>query len=121
MMPVASLGFAVDEGDWYTVGRSSISIGVAIVGMVVAKKMGGGGSRVTNGSQVTEKVIRDAMKDAPLKSQQLDGVSLPKVQGFVDRLLSGETPPAIKVDGQMLVDGNHRYIAGRIVGQDPAI
>lgn len=26
-----------------------------------------------------------------------------------------------KVDGRMIVDGNHRYIAGRIIGQEPAI
>jgi len=39
----------------------------------------------------------------------------------VDQLLAGEKAPAIKVDGPMIVDGNHRYIAGRILGQEPAI
>lgn len=61
------------------------------------------------------------MKDAPLKSQQAGGVSLPRVQQYVDRLLAGETPPAIKVDGRMIVDGNHRYVAGRVVGHEPSI
>ena len=61
------------------------------------------------------------MKDAPLKSQQAGGVSLPRVQEYVDRLLAGEAAPAIKVDGQMIVDGNHRYIAGRILGSEPPI
>jgi RHS repeat-associated protein len=77
--------------------------------------------RITSGSQVTEQVIREAMKDAPLASQQAGGVSLPTVQNYVDKLLAGEVAPAIKVDGRMIVDGNHRYIAGRILGQEPAI
>lgn len=67
---------------------------------------------------VTEEVIRNAMKDAPLQSQQAGGVSLPTVQRYVDKLLAGEVPPAIKVDGNMIVDGNHRYIAGQILGQE---
>jgi len=78
-------------------------------------------TKITNGSQVTEDVIRRAMRDAPLKSQQAGGISLPRVQRYVDRLLAGETAPPIKVDGQIIVDGNHRYVAGRIVGQEPPI
>jgi len=58
---------------------------------------------------VTEEVIRNAMKDAPLKSQQRGGISLPRVREFVDKLNAGETPPAIKVDNGMIVEGNHRY------------
>jgi ParB-like chromosome segregation protein Spo0J len=61
------------------------------------------------------------VKDAPLLSQQAGGVSLPRVQEFVDRLRAGEVAPAIKVDGKMIVEGNHRYIAARILGQEPAI
>ena len=76
---------------------------------------------ITSGSQVTEGVSREAMKDAPLISQQLRGVSLPMIREYVDKLLAGEVAPAIKVDGQMIVDGNHRYIVGRILGQEPAI
>ena len=61
------------------------------------------------------------MKDAPLKSQQAGGVSFRLVQKYVDRLLDNEVPPAIKVDGQIIVDGNHRYIAGRILGRETPI
>ncbi len=82
---------------------------------------GGAAAAVTSGSQVTEGMIREAMKDAPLVSQQAGGVSLPTIQRYVDRLLAGEVPPAIKVDGPFIVDGNHRYIAGRILGQEPPI
>ena len=91
----------------------------------VAKSLGlsegGGREAITKGEQVTEQVIREAMKGAPLASQQAGGVSLPKVQGFVDDLLAGRTAPPIKVDGAMIVDGNHRYIAGRILGKEPGI
>ena len=61
------------------------------------------------------------MKDAPLKSQQAGGVSLPRVQRYVDKLLAGEVPPAIKVDGNMIVDGNHSYIAEKVLGVEPTI
>jgi hypothetical protein len=76
---------------------------------------------IKSGSEVTEQMIRKAMKDAPLSSQQAGGISLPKVQQYVDKLLKGEVAPAIKVDGKIIVDGNHRYVAGRILGQEPAI
>ncbi len=71
--------------------------------------------------EVTEQLIREAMRDAPLESQQKGGISLPRVQQFVDRLLGGEEPPAIKVDDNMIVDGNHRYIAARILGIKPVL
>ncbi len=61
------------------------------------------------------------MRDAPLSSQQAGGVSLPRVQEYVNKLLAGEKAPAIKVGGTMIVDGNHRYVAGRIVGSEPPI
>jgi hypothetical protein len=95
------------------------------VGNVAGVGIGGGVSpsvpKITSGSQVTEQTIRDAMKGAELQSQQAGGVSLRLVQQYVNKLLNGEVAPAIKVDGQLIVEGNHRYIAGRIVGQPPAV
>ncbi|EGO64342.1 hypothetical protein, partial [Acetonema longum] len=67
---------------------------------------------------VTEDVIREAMKDASLKTQQ-GSVSLPAIQRYVIRLEGGEVAPPIRVDNGIIVDGNHRYIAGRIFGQEP--
>ena len=64
-------------------------------------------------------MIRTAMKDAPLQTQQ-GAISKPLVQDYVDDLLRGSQVPAIKVDGKIIVDGNHRYVAGRIVGIEPA-
>lgn len=57
------------------------------------------------------------MKDAPLKTQQ-GAVSLPVVQRYVQRLLNGETPLPKRVSNGIIVDGNHGYIASRIVGQE---
>jgi hypothetical protein len=70
---------------------------------------------------VTEQMIRDAVKYAPLKTQQRGGVSIPRVQDFVDRLMKGDKPPPIKVDNGIIVDGNHRYIAGRIAGNEAPV
>lgn len=72
---------------------------------------------------VTDDVIREAMKDAPYKSQQIGGISRPLVEEYVRKLEAGEVPPPIKVDQScgIIVDGNHRYVAGRIFGQHPPI
>lgn len=58
------------------------------------------------------------MKDAPLKTQQ-GAVSQPAIQRYVTRLENGDVAPPIKVDNGIIVDGNHRYIAGRIFGKEP--
>ena len=58
------------------------------------------------------------MANAALRSRQ-HAVSWPKVQRFVERLREGEEPPAIQVDGDVIVDGYHRYVAGMIVGRHP--
>ena len=75
----------------------------------------------SNNIVVTEEVIRNAMKDAPLKTQQ-KAVSIPVIQEYVNRVLAGEVDmPDIKVDGDIIVDGNHRYITSRITGTDVGI
>ncbi|MDP1794768.1 MAG: hypothetical protein Q8K63_11610 [Acidimicrobiales bacterium] len=70
--------------------------------------------------EVTETMIRETMVDAPLHSQQ-GAISLPRVQRYVDMLAAGSESPPIKVDGSIIIDGNHRYVAGRIMGQEPPI
>ena len=41
-MGVATLGFAIDEEDWYTVGRASVGVGVTILAAIVGKKLAAG-------------------------------------------------------------------------------
>ena len=69
---------------------------------------------------VTREVIDTAMANAPLDATQ-KSISVPVVQRFVDRAAAGEVAPPIKVDGTKIVEGHHRYVAGRIVGKEPPV
>jgi RHS repeat-associated protein len=124
-IPVAAIEVdrKANAGDIKGATADAVQAGLGVVPLVVGGVLARGGAgrvEVTKGSQVTEGLIRDAMKDAPLVSQQAGGVSLRLVQQYVDKLLAGEVAPAIKIDGNIVVDGNHRYIAGRILGKEPA-
>lgn len=60
------------------------------------------------------------MQGAPLHTQQ-SAVSLPMIQRYTQMLHQGMQAPAIKVDGGIIVDGNHRYVAARLFGQEPKV
>jgi len=95
--------------------------GVAAVGGALAEvRLSAGFVAPRSTPRVSEPMIRDAMTDVPLQSQQ-GAVSLPKVQSAVDQLAAGSPAPPIRVDGSIIVDGNHRYIAGQIMDDVPAI
>jgi ParB-like chromosome segregation protein Spo0J len=49
------------------------------------------------------------------------GISIPKIERFLRRLEAGEVPPPIKVDNGVIVEGHHRYVAGRLFGKEPAV
>ena len=68
---------------------------------------------------VTNDSIKAALQGSELQTTQ-NAISKPVVESYVGRLQAGEAAPAIKVDGKVIVDGNHRYVAGRLVGQEPA-
>jgi hypothetical protein len=72
-----------------------------------------------NAAKVTPDAIRAAMADAPLATKQ-GAVSIPVIQNYAARAAAGEVAPAIKVADGVVVEGNHRYIAGRLVGIEPA-
>ena len=69
---------------------------------------------------VNEESIAKALEGSTLTSPQ-GKVSLPIVERYVRRLEAGDLPPAIKVDGNVIVEGNHRYVAGRVFGTEPPI
>ncbi len=71
---------------------------------------------VSSGAEVTPEIVEAALRGDPAFGVQ-GAVSLPAIQRYVDRLLAGETPPPIRMDGDLIVDGNHRYIAARILGR----
>lgn len=66
--------------------------------------------------QLSEEEIKNAMAGASLKTQQ-KSVSIPVIQEYLNRIMNGEKDvPPIKVDGDIMVDGNHRYIASILAG-----
>ncbi|MEQ5209033.1 RHS repeat-associated core domain-containing protein, partial [Proteus sp. fly-1067] len=73
---------------------------------------------ITKGADVTSEIIQGALKGDTMQTVQ-GSVSLPAIQRYVDRLLKGDVAPPIKVDGNVIVEGNHRYVAGKIVGKIP--
>lgn len=75
---------------------------------------------VSKGSDVTPEIIQKALQgDLAISGQNF--VSLPAIQRYVDRLLKGDVAPPIKMDGNVIVDGNHRYIAAKILGRSPEV
>ncbi|QIY92074.1 DUF6443 domain-containing protein [Chryseobacterium gallinarum] len=69
---------------------------------------------------VTQESVTKALQDSNLQTAQ-GVVSGPMVERYVGKIQNGETAPAIKVtsDG-VIVDGNHRYVAGKLTGNEPA-
>ncbi|RBC01515.1 filamentous hemagglutinin N-terminal domain-containing protein [Pseudomonas sp. MWU12-2115] len=106
-------------GDFTTPIDPGISpvIAGAILGVKVPPVGTKGGALVTKGSEVTPEIIQKALSGDKTISAQ-DGVSLPMIQRYVDRLLKGDVAPPIKMDGDVIVDGNHRYIASKILGRE---
>lgn len=74
--------------------------------------------KVNSGADVTPDMIHDSLKGDTMQTLQ-GSVSLPAIQRYVDRLLKGDVAPPIKVDGNVVVEGNHRYVAGKVAGKMP--
>jgi hypothetical protein len=70
--------------------------------------------------EVTAESIAKALEGSTMKTLQ-NSVSLPAIKRYVDMLKGNSAAPAIKVVDGIIVDGNHRYIAGRLMGIEPPI
>jgi hypothetical protein len=70
--------------------------------------------------QVSEDLIIKSLRDSDMLSLQ-EKVSLPMVQRYVKMLEDGLISPPIKVAENIIVEGNHRYIAGKIYGKLPDV
>lgn len=66
----------------------------------------------------TEATIAKALEGSTMKTLQAE-VSLPMVQRYVKMLENGSIPGPIKVVDEVIIEGNHRYVAGRIWGVEP--
>ena len=47
-------------------------------------------------------------------------VSLPKIAGQVAMIEAGSVAPPVQMDGNVIIDGNHRYISALLCGQLPS-
>ncbi|TJZ53562.1 hypothetical protein FAZ15_16080 [Sphingobacterium olei] len=70
------------------------------------------------GIEVTEASIVKALEGSTMQTLQ-GKVSLPMVQRYVKMLESGSVAPPIKVANGIIVEGNYRYVAGRLFGVEP--
>ncbi|WP_249892216.1 hypothetical protein [Mixta hanseatica] len=66
------------------------------------------GYGITKSANVTAEVVQKALKGNTLETVQ-GTVFLPAIQRYVDRLLKGNVAPLIKIDGNVIVEGNHGY------------
>lgn len=66
------------------------------------------------------KSIAKALEGSTVQTTQ-GKVSLPVVEAYVRKLEAGQVPPEIKMDGSVIVEGNHRYVAGRLYGKEPPV
>lgn len=70
-------------------------------------------------SNLTAEEIKAGLESATLRTTQ-EEISAPVVNRYIDMLRTGSEAPPIKVDGDIIVDGNHRYAAGVLEGKLPA-
>jgi RHS repeat-associated protein len=92
-----------------------------VADMAAGDALGGASLTVGAGATaVTAARIEAALAGSNMKTTQR-AVSMPVVQRYVDALGGGNKAPAIRVADGVIVDGNHRYVAGRVAGQPPAV
>jgi hypothetical protein len=78
------------------------------------------GSTAVRTIAVTEASIAKALEGSTMQTIQAK-VSLPMVERYVRMLESGSVAPSIKVADGVIIEGNHRYIAGRLFGSEPSV
>lgn len=67
---------------------------------------------------VNEATIAKALDGSTMQTLQ-GRVSQPMVERYVRMLEAGKMPPPIQVADGVIVNGNHRYVAGRLFGIEP--
>jgi hypothetical protein len=95
---------------------TSTAVTMGVTGAVGALESAGAASTASN---LTAGEIESGLSGATLRTTQ-SAISAPIVNRDIDMLRAGSEAPAIKVDGDIIVDGNHRYAAGVLEGKPPA-
>lgn len=84
----------------------------------VASKIGGA---ATTTIAVSQGAVTKALENSTLKTTQAK-VSDSMVERYVQMIQDGNTASPIKVTVEgVIVDGNHRYVAGQLTGVEPEI
>ena len=100
-------------------GRVLRVLGLGRVGSFLLGRFLGSTIAKRGAIEVTEESIAKALEGSTMQTLQ-GKVSLPMVQRYVKMLQEGLIAPPIKVADGIIVEGNHRYIAGRLFGVEPA-
>lgn len=117
------------NGDWNAGGRAVAGTGVMIgaafsMAKIVTTKSAPvktikpKANASKGGLEVTEASIAKALEGSTMRTLQAK-VSLPMVQRYVRMLEQHSVAPPIKVVNGIIVEGNHRYVAGRVFGVTP--
>lgn len=69
---------------------------------------------------MTHDEVRNALQGSTVRTVQ-KSVSLPVLNRYSDWWQRGSEPPAIKMDGDTIVDGNHRFIVSLVLGKQVSI
>ncbi|MFN5961149.1 MAG: RHS repeat-associated core domain-containing protein [Verrucomicrobiota bacterium] len=105
-----------------TTELAPVASGAARGGAIAAQVGTGFTSRVAEAAKtplvVNEATIAKALEGSTMQTLQ-GRVSQPMVERYVRMLEAGKTPPPIQVADGVIVNGNHRYVAGRIFGVEP--
>jgi hypothetical protein len=127
LRPISDSDYFVEKKPYDPIEDRAIHEAVAnsaggIVGMGLGKVFGlifRGGITSRGTIEVTEASIAKALEGSTMQTLQ-GRVSLPMIQRYVKMLQEGHVAPPIKVADGIIVEGNHRYIAGRLFGVEPA-
>jgi hypothetical protein len=66
--------------------------------------------------KLNAKVLKRVVAADDYKTYQ-KSVSIPRIERYVTDMVNGDKFPPIKVDGNVIVDGHHRYIAAKVAGK----
>ena len=79
---------------------------------------GASGSTLIAGTiKLNEALIKRSLAGVQRVTRQ-KSVSIPRIERYVEDMLKGDKFPPIKVDGNVIVDGHHRFIASKIAKVD---
>lgn len=124
VVPVVEGAIDFAQGDFEGVGYNGtkVAVNVAISRSIPGLKgtKGAKGNKAVPISEtMTESSVASALENSSMKTAQTS-VSFPAVKRYVKKLEAGSKAPAIKVDNGVIVEGNHRFVAGRVYGVEPA-